>query len=69
MKNLLLISLFLLTPTLGFSQNCYTVKGVENKTPTEIAELELKNNMIPFKIKRRLPNGKFEIWRLSELEK
>jgi hypothetical protein len=32
MKNLLLISLFLLTPTLGFSQNCYTVKGVENKT-------------------------------------
>ena len=45
------------------------IKGVENKTPTEIAELELKNNMIPFKIKRRLPNGKFEIWRLSELEK
>lgn len=45
------------------------IKGVENKTPTEIAELELKNNMIPFKIKRRLPNGKFEIWKLSELEK
>jgi len=45
------------------------VKGVENKTPTEIAELELKHNMIPFKIKRKLPNGKFEIWKLSELEK
>jgi DNA-directed RNA polymerase subunit K/omega len=45
------------------------VKGVENKTPVEIAELELKYNMVPFKIKRRLPNGKFEIWKLSELEK
>jgi hypothetical protein len=40
-----------------------------NKTPTEIAELELKHNMVPFKIKRKLPNGKFEIWKLSELEK
>jgi len=45
------------------------IKGIENKTPTEIAELELKYNMIPFKIKRKLPNGMFEIWRLSELEK
>jgi len=45
------------------------IKGIENKTPTEIAELELKHNMIPFKIKRRLPNGMFEIWKLSELEK
>jgi len=45
------------------------IKGIENKTPTEIAELELKYNMIPFKIKRKLPNGMFEIWKLSELEK
>jgi DNA-directed RNA polymerase subunit K/omega len=45
------------------------IKGVENKTPSEIAELELKYNMIPFKIKRRLPNGRCEIWKLSELEK
>ena len=45
------------------------IKGIENKTPTEIAELELKYNMVPFKIKRKLPNGKFEIWKLSELEK
>ena len=45
------------------------IKGVENKTPVEIAELELKCNMVPFKIKRRLPTGKFEIWKLSELEK
>jgi DNA-directed RNA polymerase I, II, and III subunit RPABC2 len=45
------------------------IKGIENKTPSEIAELELKHNMVPFKIKRKLPNGKFEIWKLSELEK
>jgi len=45
------------------------IKGIDNKTPNEIADLELKNNMIPFKIKRKLPNGKFEIWKLSELEK
>ena len=45
------------------------LKGIENKTPTEIAELELKYNMLPFKIKRRLPNGRYEIWKLSELEK
>jgi len=45
------------------------IKGIENRTPIEIAELELKHNMVPFKIKRRLPNGKFEIWKLSELEK
>jgi hypothetical protein len=45
------------------------IKGIDNKTPTEIAELELKYNMVPFKIKRKLPKGKFEIWKLSELEK
>jgi DNA-directed RNA polymerase I, II, and III subunit RPABC2 len=45
------------------------IKGIDGKTPSEIAELELKYNMVPFKIKRKLPNGKFEIWKLSELEK
>jgi len=34
-----------------------------------IAEQELLNNMIPFKIKRPMPNGKFEIWKISELKK
>ena len=34
-----------------------------------IAEQELLNNMIPFKIKRPMPNGKFEIWKVSELKK
>jgi DNA-directed RNA polymerase subunit K/omega len=34
-----------------------------------IAEQEFLLNMIPFKIKRPLPNGKFEIWTLDELYK
>lgn len=34
-----------------------------------IAIEELKNNMVPFKIKRPLQNGKFEIWTLDELYK
>jgi len=35
----------------------------------DIAVMELKNNMIPFKIKRPLPNGRYEIWSISELDK
>lgn len=36
--------------------------------PNKIALLEYENNMIPFKIKRPLPNGTFEIWKFSELQ-
>jgi DNA-directed RNA polymerase subunit K/omega len=32
-----------------------------------IAEEELKLGVIPFKLKRPLPNGKYEIWELNEL--
>ena len=35
----------------------------------KIAEEELKANMIPFKIRRPLPNGKYELWTLDELKK
>jgi DNA-directed RNA polymerase subunit K/omega len=35
----------------------------------QIAVEELKLNMIPYKIKRPLPNGKYEIWTLEELYK
>lgn len=45
------------------------VKNVDGKSPIEIAEIELAFNMIPFKIKRPLPNNTYEIWKLSELEK
>jgi len=34
-----------------------------------IAVAELKLNMTPYKIKRPLPNGKYEIWALEELFK
>jgi len=45
------------------------VKNTSNKSPIEIAEIELEYNMIPFKIKRPMPNNTYEIWKLSELEK
>lgn len=45
------------------------VKNFQGLSYERIAEEELKKNMIPFKIKRPLPNGKFEIWTLDELYK
>jgi DNA-directed RNA polymerase subunit K/omega len=45
------------------------VKNIEGLPYDVIAEEELKLNMIPFKIKRPLPNGKVEIWTLDELDK
>ena len=38
-----------------------------NYTQKDIAELELINKVSPFKIKRPLPNGKYEIWDVNEL--
>ncbi len=35
--------------------------------PLDIAEKELKMKVIPFIIRRRLPNGQFEDWRVSDL--
>jgi len=45
------------------------IKNYNHLTYEEMAEEELKLNMIPFKIKRPLPNGKFEIWNIEELNK
>lgn len=45
------------------------VKNYETLSYDRIAEEELKLNMVPYKIKRKLPNGKFEIWSLDELYK
>jgi DNA-directed RNA polymerase subunit K/omega len=45
------------------------IKNTKNLTNEQIVNEEFKNNMIPFKIKRPLPNGKFEIWTLDELKK
>jgi len=35
--------------------------------PLEIAERELKERKIPMIIKRKLPNGKMEYWRMEDL--
>lgn len=45
------------------------VKNHNDLTYEEIAVEELRHNMIPFKIKRPLPNKKIEIWELHELSK
>ena len=44
------------------------VKNINAKSPIEIAIYELKNKMLPFKIKRPLPNNTYEIWKIKELE-
>lgn len=44
------------------------VKNINAKSPIEIAIFELKNKMLPFKIKRPLPNNTYEIWKMKELE-
>lgn len=45
------------------------IKNTKGLTHYQIAELEIKNNVIPIKIKRHLPNGDYEIWKVSELDK
>ena len=45
------------------------VKNYQGLPYDKIAIEELKNNMVPFKIIRPMPNGTLELWRLEELEK
>ena len=45
------------------------IKNFQGLPYDKIAEEELKLNMIPFKIRRPLPNGKYELWTLDELSK
>lgn len=45
------------------------IKKYQGLSYEKIAEEEFKRNMIPYKIKRPLPSGKFEIWTLDELYK
>jgi DNA-directed RNA polymerase subunit K/omega len=45
------------------------IKNHKGLSYEDVAIQELQLNMIPFKIKRPLPNGKFEIWTLDELYK
>ena len=45
------------------------VKNYKGLNYNIIVNEEYKHNMLPFKIKRQLPNGTFEIWDLEELYK
>jgi DNA-directed RNA polymerase subunit K/omega len=45
------------------------IKNYQSLSYEQIAEEELKLNMTPYKIKRTLPNKKYEIWSLDELKK
>jgi len=45
------------------------IKNYKGLSYDKIAEEELLLNMIPFKIRRPLPNGKYELWNLEELYK
>lgn len=42
--------------------------NVENLQPKDIAKLELELGKIPFKIEKVFPNGRREIWKVSELK-
>ena len=44
------------------------IKSKNVKNAMDLAELELENKVIPLKIKRPLPNGKYEIWSVKELD-
>lgn len=50
----------------GFPTFVDIPEGLETN-PIAIAELELENKKIPFKIKRPFANGEFEYWRVSDL--
>jgi DNA-directed RNA polymerase subunit K/omega len=45
------------------------IKNYQHLSYDRIAEEEFIRNIIPYKIKRPLPNGKYEIWTLDELNK
>ena len=68
------LSVYERTKILGFRANqlaqgarSYLKPVPEYITNTlEIAKLELKQNLLPFIIKRPFPDGRFEYWRLSD---
>ena len=56
------------TRALQISMNAPVFVDVSSKTdPLEIAMMELKAGKIPFIIRRRLPNGSYEDWKVKEL--
>lgn len=68
------LSIFEKTKILGFRTNQLSqgarpfVRVPKHmKTYLEIAKLELEERRLPFIVKRPLPNGTFEYWRLTDL--
>ncbi|KAL0229753.1 hypothetical protein PCE1_003317 [Barthelona sp. PCE] len=45
----------------------YTTPSGEFFDPLKVAELELQQSVIPMVIRRYLPNGEYEDWKVSEL--
>ena len=43
------------------------INKLKEKTPYNIAVEELNKGLIPFKVKRHLPNGTYEVWDIEEL--
>jgi DNA-directed RNA polymerase I, II, and III subunit RPABC2 len=44
------------------------IEKLKNRNPLEIARLELSKGVIPFIIRRPLPNGQYEDWKVNELK-
>ena len=45
------------------------IKNHRGLSSKDIAIEELKNNTLPLIIKRPMPDNKFELWKINELEK
>ena len=53
---------------LQISKNAPLMVDAENVSdPYKLAEMELSRNLIPFIIRRYLPDGSYEDWKVSEL--
>lgn len=62
------------TSLIGFRAEQLQYEGVEPMVklegkfdPMKIAEVEVDKKLLDYIIKRRMPEGKFEIWHLKEL--
>ena len=44
------------------------IENLKNRNPLEIARFELSKGVIPFIIRRPLPNGQYEDWKVNELK-
>lgn len=57
------------TRALQISMNAPVLVELEGESdPLEIAEKELKEKKVPFTIRRYLPDGSYEDWKVSELD-